>query len=105
MYSVPNEYLIQKGYGKYILREAMRGILNDQVRLDRRKKGFNASINSLFDFSDSETRDYFLDGNSRIFDLMDKEKVRKVLDTNPAANCYSKFLFNFVNAKIFLANN
>ena len=61
IYSIPDEYLIQDGYGKYILREAIKGILDETVRLYRRKKGFNASINSLFDFSDKETRDYFLE--------------------------------------------
>ena len=105
VYSVPNEYLIQNGYGKYLLRESMKGILNDQVRLDRRKRGFNASINSLFDFSDNETRAFFLDGNSSIFDLIDKGKVERLLDVNPAPNHYSKFLFSFINAKIFLESN
>ena len=36
--SIPNEYLIRDGYGKFILRKAVDGILNDKVRLDRRKK-------------------------------------------------------------------
>ena len=30
--SIPSEYLIQDGYGKYILRESMKGILNEKVR-------------------------------------------------------------------------
>ena len=105
LYSLPNDYLIQNGYGKYILRESMKGIMNDQVRLDRRKKGFNASINSLFDFSDSQTWAYFLDGDSQLFDLIDKSEVEKLLDMNPAPNHYSKFLFSFINAKIFLEQN
>lgn len=101
-FSVPGAHLIQNGYGKYILRESMKGILNDQVRLDRRKKGFNASINSLFDFTDPETRAFFLDGDSLLFDLIDKDKVRGLLDINPAPNHYSKFLFSFINVKLFL---
>ena len=50
-FSIPEELLIQKGYGKYILRESLKGILNDKVRLDRNKRGFNASINSLLDLN------------------------------------------------------
>ena len=38
--SIPTEYFIQKGFNKYILRESMKGILNEKVRLDRKKKGF-----------------------------------------------------------------
>jgi len=101
-YSIPSEHLIQNGYGKYVLREAMNGILNDQVRLDRKKKGFNASINSLFDFSDKNTRDYFLDSSSVIFDLIDISNVERLINTSTAPNHYSKFLFNFINSKIFL---
>ena len=104
-YSIPNEYLIQNGYGKYVLREAMKGILNDKVRLDRQKKGFNASINSLFDFSDRETVAYFLEPESPIFELIDRESVSEMLNLNPAPNHYSKFLFNFINAKMFLEMN
>ncbi len=105
IYSVPDEYLIQDGYGKYILRESMKGILNDTVRLDRRKKGFNASINSLFDFSNNETRAYFLEPKAPIFELINRAKVSNLLDLNPVPNHYSKFLFNFINCKIFLESN
>ncbi len=104
-YSIPDELLIQNGYGKFILREAIKGILNDKVRLDRQKKGFNASINSLFDFSNNETRAYFLEPKSPIFELIDRAKVSNLLDLNPAPNHYSKFLFNFINCKIFLESN
>ena len=42
-----------------------------------------------------------------ITDLSDsrKEEVSKLLSLNPAPNHYSKFLFNFINAKIFLEIN
>tara|TARA_B100000315_G_C14352166_1_gene484516 strand:- start:70 stop:678 length:609 start_codon:yes stop_codon:yes gene_type:complete len=104
-YSIPDEYLIQDGYGKYILRESMKGILNDTVRLERRKKGFNASINTVFDFSDNETRDYLLDPESPIFELINRDKLSRLLDLDPAPNHYGKFLFNFINSKIFLETN
>jgi asparagine synthase (glutamine-hydrolysing) len=104
-HSIPDEYLVQDGYGKYILREAMKGILNDKVRLDRQKKGFNASINTLFDFSDKETREYLLEPEAQIFELIDRKEIARLLDLNPAPNHYSKYLFNFMNAKIFLEQN
>ena len=101
-YSIPVEYLIQEGYGKYILREAMKGILNDKVRLDRQKKGFNASINSLIDFNDKKNRDYILE-DGRIFDYVKRNRIEELLQKKePLTNSYSKFLFNVINAKIFL---
>ena len=42
--AIPNEYLIRDGYGKFILRKAVDGILNDKVRLDRQKKGFTKAV-------------------------------------------------------------
>jgi asparagine synthase (glutamine-hydrolysing) len=103
-YSIPVEYLIRDGYGKYILREAVKGILNDKVRLDRRKIGFNASIHSLIDFKRKENRDLLLDGGL-VYDYVKKEKVEEVLLMDPMPNSYSKFLFNFINVKIFLEGN
>ena len=61
-YSIPNEYLIRDGYAKYVLREAVKGILNEKVRGDRKKVGFNASFNSLVDLDDRDNRDYLSTG-------------------------------------------
>ena len=104
-YSIPDKYLIKKGYGKFILREAVKGILNDKVRMDRQKKGFNASINSVFDFSDNNLREFILDDSSPIFDLVDLNFIDALLDINPQPNHYSKFLFSFITTKIFLEQN
>lgn len=100
-YSIPPKHLIKDGYAKYILRQAMQGILNDKVRLDRTKKGFNASINTLVDFNAPETRAYLFD-DSPIFDLVDKEKVMKLLEPNPLRDSMNLFAFSFINAKMFL---
>lgn len=100
-YSIPNEYLIQDGYGKYILRESMKGILNDQVRLDRHKKGFNASINSIIDFTNKKDIEFILE-DSEVYNLIDRTKIEEILKQSTLPNSFSKFLFNFINVKIFL---
>lgn len=100
--SIPARHLIRDGYGKYVLREAVKGTLNDQVRLDRRKKGFNASINSMIDFSDPDVRGYLLDPAARVFDLVRRDRIEALFDTSPVPNHLSKFLFSFINARIFL---
>jgi asparagine synthase (glutamine-hydrolysing) len=100
-YSIPNEYLIQDGYGKYILRESMKGILNDQVRLDKHKKGFNASINSVIDTSNLNDVDFILE-DSEVYHLVDRNKVIEILKQPTLSNSFSKFLFNFINVKLFL---
>ena len=100
-HSIPNHHLINKGYSKYILRDAVKNILNDKVRLDRRKKGFNASIHSIIDFSDKSSCEYFL-SDSPIFDIVRKDKIEKLFNKKWHENSYSKFLFNFMNSKIFI---
>lgn len=104
-YSIPPEYLIQNGYGKYILRESLKGILNEHVRLDKRKKGFNASINSIVDFNNKDDIEFLL-SESPIFDIIKKEKTEQILlRKEPLTNSFGKFLFNFINAKLFLELN
>ena len=104
-YSIPARHLIRDGHAKFVLREAVKGILNDSVRLDRRKRGFNASINSVVDLKNGSIRAWLLDPSSALAELIDTEKVRPLLDLDPAPNHYAKFLFNLVNARIFLAQN
>ena len=100
-YSIPSRHLIKNGYAKYILRQAADGILNDQVCWDRQKKGFNASIHSIIDVNNKRDRDYLL-SDGPIFDLVNREKIAGLLDERSLPNSFSKFLFNFINAKIFL---
>ena len=101
-YSIPPEFLIQKGQGKYILRESLKGILNEKIRLDRLKKGFNASINSLINFEDKKVRDFLLNPSSPIFELIKKEKIEELFINKFTHNYQSKFIFSFISAKIFL---
>lgn len=102
MYSIPAEHYIQDGYGKFILRESVKGILNDKVRLDRQKKGFNASINSLVNFKDKKVVDELLEESNQIFDLINREQVIKLFSEEQLPNHYSKFLFSFINSVFFL---
>jgi len=103
-YSIPNEHLIKDGYGKFVLRESMKGILNEKVRLDKRKKGFNADINSIIDFNNKKDIDFIL-SDSPIFDLINRDSIEKIISKDKLPNSFGKFLFNFINAKFFLELN
>lgn len=99
--SIPSKMLIKNGYAKYLLRESMEGILNDKVRLSREKKGFNASINSILDFNNPDHRAYILD-DSPVFEFIKKDKIEDLIGQDEFPNSYKKFLFNFINTKVFL---
>lgn len=100
-YSIPNEYLIQDGQAKWLLREAGRGLIPEEVRRDKRKRGFNASVESLIDRSDPSTLERLLD-DGPIFDIVRRDRIAELLDQDLAENSFSKFLFSFVSAKTFL---
>ncbi len=100
-YSVPVSHLIRDGYAKYLLREAGAGVLNDTVRLDRLKVGFNAAFASVVDVDDLATRDRLLEPGP-VFDLVYRDKISELLGLRPLPNSYSKFLFSFVSVKLFL---
>jgi len=99
--TIPSKYLIKNGYAKNLLRTSMNGILNSKVRLDREKKGFNASINSIINFNNKEHIEYILD-DSKIFEFVKKDKIESLLKAKEYSNSFKKFLFNFINSKIFI---
>jgi asparagine synthase (glutamine-hydrolysing) len=102
IYSIPTAKLIQNGYAKFILRESVKNYLHESVRMDRVKKGFNASVTSIFNFSDKKFIDELLNENSPIFEIFNIKKIKKLLKKDMSLNHYSKFIFSFINAKIFL---
>lgn len=100
-YSVPQEHLVHDGLPKWLLRNAARGLAPDEVLFDKRKRGFNASIDSLLDRNDSDVRERLL-ADGPIFDLVDRGRFERWLDADLTDNSLSKFMFSFVSAKLFL---
>jgi asparagine synthase (glutamine-hydrolysing) len=100
-YNIPSKYLIKNGYSKWILRKSAKGYLTNDVRLYRQKKGFNASINSLIDLQDLDVIERLL-SPSNIFNIVNKDLMKKMLLSNVSSNSMSKFIFSFISAKIFI---
>lgn len=100
-YTIPNRHLIQRGYSKWMLRAAGKGVVPEDVRLDRRKRGFNASIDSLIDRQDPASIERLL-APSPIFDIVRRDRMEHFLLNDMTDNSLSKFLFSFVSARIFL---
>jgi asparagine synthase (glutamine-hydrolysing) len=101
LYTVPAEHLIKDGYAKWLLRASVEGLLQDSVRLDKRKRGFNAPIDSLVDRRDPDTVARLLD-DGPIFDFVRREALTEFVRGDLSDNSFSKFLFSFVSAKSFL---
>ena len=102
---IPPEILIKNGYQKRILRESSKNILLDQIRLDRQKKGFNASISSVLDLNDKKNINRIFNKNNPINDFVNLKKLRENLDIKSIPNHYSKLLFSIITTNLFLKEN
>ena len=100
--TIPTEYLIQKGLAKTILRDALKNIAPQKILKNPRKVGFNVPLNSYLDFENNDTKDFLLE-EGEIFQIINRDKVSKIF-RNDLTNSFSKFLFNFINAKLFIEN-
>ena len=102
IYSVKSENLIKDGFSKNILRSNLKGILNEKVRTDRQKKGFNCSIETLIDLKNKNIQCYLLEKKSKIFDYVDRKQFKNFLRGDFKKNYKNKFIFSFISAKLFL---
>ena len=101
LFTVPSRHLVKDGFAKYLLRSAGTGYVSETVLWDKRKKGFNAPIDSLINRKDPQTKDRLL-CQSPIFDIIKKEKIERFLHQDMKDNSLSKNLFSFVSVKLFL---
>ncbi len=100
-YSIPVRHMMREGSAKAVLRDAMRGIVPDPILDNRRKVGFNAPILDLVDIRDAETRAVLLD-DGPVYTVIRKDKIEALLKQDQLPNSASKFLFSFINVKLFM---
>ena len=99
--SIPTKFLIKKGRAKAVLRDAMKNIVPDRILNEHRKVGFNVPMNSFLDTTSPDVMSIILD-KSIIFEHIRREKIESLINKDYLLNSESKFLFNFLNCKLFL---
>ena len=99
--TIPPHLLIANGLQKKILRDSGEGVLSDKVRLSKQKKGFNASINSIINFDNSNIMDFIFDKSTPIADYVDLVKLRKDLNIKLIPNHLSKLIFSIISTNFF----
>jgi asparagine synthase (glutamine-hydrolysing) len=104
LFSIPPEHLIKNGFVKYLLRAAGNTFVADDVLWDKRKRGFNAPIDSLVDRTDNDTRDQLM-AEGPIFDIVKRDAIESFLNEDLTDNSFSKNLFSFISAKLFLEHH
>jgi asparagine synthase (glutamine-hydrolysing) len=100
-YQIPSRLLMRDGYAKIILRDAMKGIVPAPIITNRRKVGFNAGILSFLDADNSEVREELL-AESPIYEHVRRDSIQNLISKSELNNAESKFLFAFINSKMFL---
>ena len=98
-HSLQDNFLINNGFGKAILRDSLQGLLPNEVLKFREKIGFYANINKFFKTSSKQFKD-------RLFqsDLINKfinlKEITKVLNKDYMNNSEAKFIFCILNLAI-----
>jgi asparagine synthase (glutamine-hydrolysing) len=103
--TIPPHLLIANGLQKKILRDSGEGVLSNKVRLSKQKKGFNASINSIINFDNSNIIDSIFNKSSPIAEYVDLVKLRKDLNIKFIPNHLSKLIFSIISTNFFLESN
>ena len=101
--SINNAFYIKNGYSKFILRQALKGVLSSKVRLDRRKIGFNSNINNIVNL-DKKFLKSFLNENYYLKQIINLDNIKYFDFDKELSNSDSKFIFSLINIKIFLDN-
>ena len=99
--SIPVNQYINNSYTKFPLRYAMKGILHDEIRLERKKIGFNSNLKSITNFNQDSLFN-FLSQNKTLANLINLKEIKKINFKNELTNSTSKFLFSAICLKIFL---
>ena len=102
---IPPKFLISDGFQKKILRNSVKDVLIDKVRLNRQKKGFNASINSIINLKDPDILKNIFDKNSPVAEFVNLKKFEDEINLSEIPNHISKLIFSIIGTKLFLEEN
>ena len=99
----PDEFLVGKARGKFVLRAAMRGILPNEI-LSRKKIGFRVPIGEWFRGPYREfVREALVSDGSQVNRICDGTVVRRLVDRHVQGLANNeKILWSLVNLELFL---
>ncbi len=100
-YRIPSHHLVQNGYAKSLLRDAMKDLVPAYILENHRKIGFNLSVHTFLDREDPEFESVLLN-DSPIFEYVRRDKIKELMGKSSLPNSESKFLFSFLSSKLFM---
>jgi asparagine synthase (glutamine-hydrolysing) len=100
--TLPSNYLIAEGKGKYLQREALKDILPDFINKDVKKLGFNTPIEDFFERNKKVVGDILLDKRCLNRGLFEKKELESLINSDFHASLYkSYFLFRLLNVELW----
>lgn len=106
-FNFPSNFLMKNAYSKFLLRISSKNILDDKIRLNREKKGFNASFSSIFSEKNKKFYEWFYDSDSKnpIYSILDRKVFLKTFrkkHDKTFPDMATQTIFNICSTKIFL---
>jgi asparagine synthase (glutamine-hydrolysing) len=103
-FSLPSEYLINDGKGKFILRETMKDILPPHIYQDHKKLGFPSPIDLFFKENKNLIKDILLNDKAKSRNLFNTAKLESLIDTVGEKNNSERIIFRLICIELWFRN-
>lgn len=103
-FSLPNEYLINNGKGKYILRESLKDVLPPHIFKDHKKLGFPSPIDDFFRENRNIIKDLLINEKSKNRNLYDMQKLEVLLNSAGNKNNSERVVFRMICVELWFRN-
>lgn len=103
-FTLPSEYLVNDGKGKYILREALKDLLPSHISNDHKKIGFASPIDTFFKDFKNEIKQLLLNDLSTSRNLFNREKLESMIDSVGFKHSSERVIFRIICVELWYKN-
>jgi len=101
-FKLDNKYKIRDGLGKWLLREAMKGIMPDKVRLRKDKTGFNAPFDEWIRNENKKQLEDVISSksfmNTEVYSI---NRVKDLFDEHMNGRNHYMFFWQYINLNLW----
>ena len=103
VFTLPSSYKVRNGLGKYIHREAMKGVVPDFILNNQIKFGFDSPLVHLFSIDGNKSASSILLSDRCLErELFNKKAIINALEKQKTKNKnYSRYLFRMLNVELW----
>jgi asparagine synthase (glutamine-hydrolysing) len=103
-FSLPDDFFISQGKGKYILRESLKNILPEHINNDNRKLGFPSPINTYLDNNKKLIKRILLSPKAISRNIFDENKLDKFIHSKLDTSLNSgRFIFRLICVELWFS--